>query len=61
VATCTKNLPSSAKKLHYKKDINPCGLVALNTVNGVDVSAETLCLLHWTFKHGQKDLVGTIT
>ena len=38
-------------------DSNPCGRKVLTSVNGVNVSAEALCPMHWIFKHGQRDYV----
>ena len=62
MATCTKPARGAADtKLLPIQQHNPCGLVALNTVAGVSVVAETLCLWHWTLKHGQHDLIGPIT
>jgi hypothetical protein len=37
-------------------DNNPCGRAVVATVGGVNVSAESLCLSHWIFKHGLADL-----
>ena len=34
---------------------NPCGVKAVTSVAGVDVTAENLCLVHWQAKHGAKD------
>jgi hypothetical protein len=42
-------------------DNDPCGKPILATVNGVDVSAESLCLFHWQLKNGQAALRGAIT
>jgi len=57
MATCGKSLPSDAVRAHNTKGIHPCGLVALTSVGGVNVAAEALCFLHWTMKHGHKDVV----
>jgi len=40
---------------------DPCGKPILVTVNSVDVSAESLCLPHWTAKHGEQDLKAPLT
>jgi hypothetical protein len=37
-------------------DDGPCGKKIVTSVGGVDVSAESLCLPHWTLKHGHSDL-----
>lgn len=42
-------------------DNNPCGRPIAATVNGVDVSAESLCLFHWGLKHGLADVKGAVT
>lgn len=34
----------------------PCAKKAVTSVAGVNVSAENLCVFHWTAKHGQLDL-----
>jgi hypothetical protein len=31
---------------------NPCGIKAVTSVGGVDVTAETRCLFHWQLKNG---------
>jgi len=41
-------------------DNNPCGKNAVATVNGVDVSAQGLCLPHFALKNGLASLVGPI-
>jgi hypothetical protein len=38
-------------------DNTPCGRKILTSVNGVNVAAESLCPLHWTMVHGQRDYV----
>lgn len=48
-------------KLPPKGQHDPCGLLALTTVGGTNVSAEILCLWHWTLKHGQADLKLPVT
>jgi len=62
MATCTT--PERGKtdtKLLPIGQHDPCGLPALNTVGGSSVVAESLCLWHWTLKHGQNALVLPIT
>ena len=58
MATCTK--PARGKtdlKLPPIQQHDPCGLLALTSVGGVNVAAEGLCLWHWTLKNGQKALI----
>ena len=40
---------------------NPCGRKIVLTVNGVNVSAENLCPVHWMFAHGLRDYVLPVT
>jgi hypothetical protein len=42
-------------------DNDPCGKPTVASVNGVDVSAQSLCLGHYAMKNGQSALVGAIT
>jgi len=57
MATCTKPARGATDtKLPPIQQHNPCGLLALTSVGGVDVSAETLCRGHWVLKHGYADL-----
>jgi hypothetical protein len=42
-------------------DNDPCGKGIVATVNGVNVSAESLCLPHWAAKNGLAALKGVIT
>ncbi len=42
-------------------DNDPCGKGIVATVNGVDVSAQSLCLPHWAMKNGALALKGVIT
>jgi hypothetical protein len=37
-----------------------CGKPIARSVGGVNVSAERLCLMHWTLKHGHADLKAPI-
>jgi hypothetical protein len=40
---------------------DPCGRPIVATMNGVDVSAESLCLFHWGLKNGLAAVKGAIT
>lgn len=42
-------------------DNNPCAKGIVATVNGVSMSAESLCLPHWAAKNGLAALKGVIT
>lgn len=55
-------LTPSAQPMPFNDSINnsPCGLKALTSVNGVNVTAENLCMFHWIFKHGALDYTGAI-
>jgi len=54
-----RQTPPHGSKLLFNDSINnsPCGRKIVTSVNGVNVSAENLCPLHWQFAHGQRDYV----
>jgi len=52
--------PAHVPPFNDVTDNNPCAKKAVTSVNGVDVSAEALCMFHWINKHGQQDYTGVI-
>lgn len=54
-----RQTPPHASPLAFNDAINntPCGRKIVTSVNGVSVSAENLCPLHWQMAHGQRDWV----
>jgi len=49
--------PHTGVAFNDTTDNNPCGRKIVQSVNGVNVSAENLCSFHWQFLHGQRDYV----
>jgi len=49
----------SAQALPFADAINnsPCGRKLVTSVNGVNTTAENLCIFHWGQAHGLRDLV----
>jgi hypothetical protein len=58
MATCTKPMRGKTDvKLPPKGQHDPCALLALTSVGGVNVAVEGLCLMHWMLKNGQQALI----
>ena len=49
--------PHTGMVFDDRTDNNPCGRKIVTSVGGVNVAAESLCPMHWTFVHGQRDYV----
>jgi hypothetical protein len=54
-----RQTPPHTSPLAFNDAINnsPCARKIVTTVNGVSVSAENLCPVHWITAHGYRDWV----